>query len=115
VVGGFEELAHGVRVSMGNGGDASGQLARLGGALTTFGASGLVLSITRSAYPDPSATGSLLGLASAAKTTTFWIAGIVLLGAFGALAVAAGHRRLRQRAVTLAAGAADEPTTNEDK
>jgi hypothetical protein len=67
------------------------------------------------AYPEPSATGSLLGLASAAKTTTFWIAGIVLLGALGALAVVEGRRLLRHRAVTLGAGAADTPNTSEGK
>ena len=49
------------------------------------------------AYPDPSATGSLLGLASAAKTTTFWIAGIALLVAVGALGVLDSRRRLRRR------------------
>ncbi len=61
------------------------------------------------AYPDPSAAGSLLGLASAAKTTTFWFAGIVLLGALGALAVAEGRRRrLSQRAARPAATATSE-------
>jgi hypothetical protein len=70
--------------------------------------------LAMAAYPDPSATGSLLGLASAAKTTAFWIAGIVLIGAVGALAVVEGRRRLRHRAVRIVRGAADEPATNED-
>ncbi len=66
--------------------------------------------LAMAAYPDPSATGSLLGLASAAKTTTFWIAGIVLFGAVGAIAVVEGRRRLRPRAVRL--GAVSEAEAN---
>ena len=60
------------------------------------------------AYPDPSPADSLLGLASAAKTTTFWVAGLVLLGAVGALAVVEGRRHLGQRGAGLAAGATKE-------
>ena len=44
------------------------------------------------AFPDPAATNPLLGMASAAKTTTFWIAGaLLLLGALGL-----GGRRLKE-------------------
>ena len=60
------------------------------------------------AYPDSAATNSLLGLASAAKSATSWVAGILLLGALGALAVVALRRRVRPRAheVDHAAGEA---------
>ena len=57
--------------------------------------------LAMAAYPDPSATGSLLGLASAAKTTAFWAAGIALLVALGALGVVEGRRRLRRRSASL--------------
>jgi hypothetical protein len=39
------------------------------------------------AFPEPVATTAVLGVASAAKTTTFWLAGLVLLGALGVLIV----------------------------
>lgn len=50
------------------------------------------------AYPEEPATNALLGIASAAKSTTFWIAGTVLLGAAIALAVAGVRRMIRVRA-----------------
>jgi hypothetical protein len=37
------------------------------------------------AFPQPAATTALLGVASAAKTTTFWLAGLLLLGSIGVL------------------------------
>jgi hypothetical protein len=40
-------------------------------------------------FPQPAATTTLLGVASAAKTTTFWLAGLILLGSIGVLAVRA--------------------------
>ena len=49
------------------------------------------------AYPDPAPFGSLLGLASAAKTLTFWTSGAVLLAALGMLVIARA-RQLRSRA-----------------
>lgn len=55
------------------------------------------------AYPDPSATGSLLGLASAAKSITFWVAGVALLVAAGALGVLDGRRWLTRRSARLGA------------
>jgi hypothetical protein len=50
------------------------------------------------AYPNPSSTSSLLGLASAAKNLTFWASGALLLGALGLLVIAYAGRRLRPRA-----------------
>lgn len=50
------------------------------------------------AFPEPAATDSLLGMASAAKTVTFWVAGSLLVVALGALAVAAVRRWGRRRA-----------------
>ena len=47
------------------------------------------------AYPEPAATNSVLGLASAAKTTTSWLAGILLLSALTALIVTTIVRRVR--------------------
>ena len=44
-------------------------------------------------YPDPVATNSLLGLASAAKTASFWIAGLLLLTSTAALLGRAVRRR----------------------
>lgn len=38
-----------------------------------------------SSFPDPASSNALLGLASAAKTTTFWLAGVLLLAAIGTL------------------------------
>ena len=52
-------------------------------------------------YPEPAASTSLLGLASAAKTATSWGAGILLLGALGALVVVSLRRRVRARAHAL--------------
>ncbi len=45
------------------------------------------------AYPDPVATNSLLGLASAAKTASFWIAGLLLVASTTALIGRAVRRR----------------------
>lgn len=52
-------------------------------------------------YPDTPATSSLLGLASAAKTATSWAAGVLLLGALGALLVVTLRRLARPRAHEL--------------
>ncbi len=46
-------------------------------------------------YPEAAASTSLLGAASAAKTTSSWAAGILLLGALGALAVVGFGRWVR--------------------
>ena len=46
------------------------------------------------AFPDPAATSSLLGLASAAKTLTSWAAGVLLLGAVALLVVDRVRRRV---------------------
>lgn len=46
-------------------------------------------------YPEAAASNSVLGLASAAKTATSWAAGILLLGALGALVVVTLRRRAR--------------------
>ncbi|MEO1065339.1 MAG: hypothetical protein AAFZ07_28315 [Actinomycetota bacterium] len=48
------------------------------------------------AFPEPSGTDGLLGLASAAKTTTFWLAGLLLLAITVKLAIRTIHRRLRR-------------------
>ena len=45
-------------------------------------------------YPDPIATTHLLGVASAAKTTTSWAAGLLLLAALAAIVVQATRARL---------------------
>lgn len=45
-------------------------------------------------YPDPDATTNLLGVASAAKTTTSWAAGLLLLAAVAAIVVQATKARL---------------------
>lgn len=45
-------------------------------------------------YPDPIATTHLLGVASAAKTTTSWVAGLALLAALAAIVVRATRARL---------------------
>lgn len=57
------------------------------------------------AYPDPSATASLLGLASAAKTSVFWIAGTVLLASSAVLALGEARRRLGRAPVGVGASA----------
>lgn len=44
------------------------------------------------AYPEPSITAPLLGLASAAKTIAFWCSGLALLGAVAMLAVRSRRR-----------------------
>ena len=49
-------------------------------------------------FPEESATRSLLGVASAAKTMTFWAAGALLLGSLATLLIAEGRRRIRPRA-----------------
>ena len=48
------------------------------------------------AFPETSSTDGLLGLASAAKTTTFWIAGLLLVAAVAVLVVRAMHARRRR-------------------
>lgn len=53
--------------------------------------------IALAAFPDTAPTTSLLGLASAAKTTTSWAAGILLLGALAALTVGTVRRRALTR------------------
>ncbi|MFM6848724.1 MAG: hypothetical protein ACKOVB_06435 [Terrabacter sp.] len=56
------------------------------------------------AYPAPTSTNALLGLASAAKNVTSWTAGSVLVGALVMLALRAvglRSRRLRRRRVEL--------------
>jgi hypothetical protein len=45
-------------------------------------------------YPEPIATSHLLGIASAAKTTTSWAAGLLLLAAMAAIAVRATRAQL---------------------
>jgi hypothetical protein len=49
------------------------------------------------AFPDSARTDSLLGFASAAKTVTFWIAGVILLVAVGALVARLVRRRVARR------------------
>lgn len=56
------------------------------------------------AYPDASATSSLLGLASAAKTITSWAAGILLLALLGALVADRARRMVRARPRGTATG-----------
>jgi hypothetical protein len=51
------------------------------------------------AYPAPATTNSLLGVASAAKTTTFWLAGVLLLLSAGAIGIREGRRRIARRVV----------------
>jgi hypothetical protein len=46
------------------------------------------------AFPEPTGTDGLLGLATAAKTTTFWFAGLSLLVAVATLGVRTIRRRL---------------------
>ncbi len=50
--------------------------------------------LAMTSYPDPIATSHLLGLASAAKTTTSWAAGLLLVAALTAIAVQATKTRL---------------------
>ena len=51
------------------------------------------------AHPEPAATNSLLGVASAAKTTLSWLAGLLLLVSLGMIAVRAARRRVVRRRV----------------
>lgn len=51
------------------------------------------------AFPEPVATNSWLGVASAAKTTLSWLAGLLLLVSLGMIAVRAAHRRIDRRRV----------------
>lgn len=48
-------------------------------------------------FPEPAATNALLGMASTAKTTLFWLAGILLLAAAAATAVRETRRRIVRR------------------
>lgn len=45
-------------------------------------------------YPDPTATSDLLGVASAAKTTTSWAAGLLLLATLAVIAVRTTSARI---------------------
>lgn len=62
------------------------------------------------AFPEPTETDALLGLASAAKTTTFWLAGLLLLGTISAIGVRAlrSHARRNRHAATTAGVAGAE-------
>ena len=48
-----------------------------------------------SAYPNPIITNHMLGFASAAKTTTSWVGGVVLMVSLGFLVARAGRRAVR--------------------
>ena len=63
-------------------------------------------------YPDSIATTHLLGVASAAKTTTSWAAGLLLLAALAAIVVQATRARL-SRANTDAPAASDRADERE--
>ena len=52
------------------------------------------------AYPDAAGTDSLLGLASLAKTGTFWLAGILLLVGLAGLVVKTASNRLRPQGLS---------------
>jgi hypothetical protein len=52
------------------------------------------------AYPDAAGTDSLLGLASLAKTSTFWVAGLLLLAGLAALVAKAASNRIWQRGLS---------------
>ena len=54
------------------------------------------------AFPEPAATNSLLGVASAAKTTLFWFAGALVLLTAGAIVARGVRRRITRRAVPAA-------------
>jgi hypothetical protein len=60
------------------------------------------------AFPEPSGTDGLLGLATAAKTTTFWLAGLLLLTIIATLAV----RSIRRRVGRVDERSADLVTTD---
>ncbi len=51
------------------------------------------------AYPEPAVTNGLLGMASAAKTTLFWLAGVLLLATGTAIAVRGARRRIARRSL----------------
>lgn len=55
------------------------------------------------AFPDQSSSAAMFGLASAAKTTTFWVAGILLLASTAAIGVRAGRRRITGSVTPVAA------------
>jgi hypothetical protein len=61
-------------------------------------------------YPDPIATTHLLGVASVAKTTTSWAAGLLLVAALAAIVVQATRARLSgaNTDAPVASGRADE-------
>jgi len=46
------------------------------------------------AFPEPSATDGLLGVATAAKTTTFWLAGLLLVAVITMLGIRTIQRRV---------------------
>jgi hypothetical protein len=54
------------------------------------------------AFPEPAATNSLLGVASAAKTTLFWFAGALVLLTAGAIVARGVRRRITRRGVPAA-------------
>ncbi len=57
----------------------------------------LFVWIALGAFPDEPITNSALGFASAAKTTVFWISGVILLGALVVLVVTGVTRRTTNR------------------
>jgi len=63
-------------------------------------------------YPDPIATTHLLGVASAAKTTTSWAAGLLLIAALAAIVLRATRARL-SRSNTDASVASDHADERE--
>lgn len=54
------------------------------------------------AFPEPAATNSLLGVASAAKTSLSWCAGVLLLLSVGAIVARGGRARMARRNVAAA-------------
>lgn len=62
------------------------------------------------AFPNPAATDSLLGLASAAKTTTFWLSGALLLLTTAALAARTCRRLLSTEGPMSRGSLVERPT-----
>lgn len=60
----------------------------------------LLAWLALASYPDPIFTSHLLGLASAAKTTTSWAAGLLLVGAVAMVVGRAASARLSTRTET---------------
>ena len=63
------------------------------GSMFDYGENALAWSAL-AAYPEPTRTSSLLGMASAIKTGLFWLAGVVLVLAMAALLARVGRRAL---------------------